>query len=128
MPGPARAGVFIYAKDLPRLSRFYETLLGMWVLAADDDHRVIENQDQQMVLHAMPAPLAAEVVVKTPPEPRTEQAIKPFFTVASLERAEGEAAHLGGFVFGPTWEGPGFIVRNACDPEGNILQLRQPAA
>lgn len=128
MPGPARAGVFIYAKHLDRLSRFYEGLLGMWVLVADDDHRVIENADQQLVLHAMLAPLAAEVVLETPPVPRTEQAIKPFFTVASLARAEAEAVHLGGFVFGPTWDGPGFVARNACDPEGNIVQLRQPAA
>lgn len=29
MPIPARAGVFIYAKDLPRLAAFYAAVLGM---------------------------------------------------------------------------------------------------
>lgn len=128
MPGPARAGVLIYAKNLEVLSGFYQTLLGLKVLAADAEHRVMENDDAQLVLHAMPPHLAAAVVIASPPDPRVEQAIKPFFTVESLAEAEVLARQLGGFVFGPTWDGPGFQVRNACDPEGNILQLRQRAA
>ncbi len=128
MPGPAKAGVLIYAKNLGTLSRFYEELLGLRVLASDNEHVVAENNDIQLVLHAMPAHLAAEVIIASPPEPREEQAIKPFFTVACLDVAAQRAQQFGGFVFGPAWAGPGFAVRNACDPEGNIIQLRQSAA
>ncbi|MFM8443830.1 MAG: glyoxalase/bleomycin resistance/dioxygenase family protein [Methylococcus sp.] len=128
MPGPSRAGVLIYAKDLGKLSRFYNELLNLRVLAADAEHVVAENNDIQLVLHAMPAHLVAKVTIASPPELREEQAIKPFFTIASLAAAKQQAQELGGFVFGPTWEGPGFTVRNACDPEGNIIQLRQSAA
>jgi predicted enzyme related to lactoylglutathione lyase len=128
MPGPAKAGVLVYAKNLGTLAQFYEELLGLRVLASDSEHVVAENNDIQLVLHAMPAHLAAEVTIASPPRPREEQAIKPFFTVASLAVAEQQARQLGGFVFGPAWAGPGFTVRNACDPEGNIIQLRQSAA
>lgn len=125
MPGPARAGVLIYAKHLESLSQFYEQTLDMRVLAADSDHRVIENEDQQLVIHAIPSHIAAQIAITAPPQPREEQAIKPYFTIASLAAAETTATTLGGFVFGSTWDGPGFRVRNACDPEGNIIQLRE---
>jgi len=28
-------------------------------------------------------------------------------------------------LIGPGYAGPGFVLRNAYDPEGNVLQLRQ---
>ncbi|MGL4477784.1 MAG: glyoxalase/bleomycin resistance/dioxygenase family protein, partial [Aeromonas veronii] len=31
----------------------------------------------------------------------------------------------GGGLLSQQWTGPGFVVRNAFDPEGNILQLRE---
>ena len=52
-------------------------------------------------------------------------AIKLFFTVPSLAWAEAKAADLGGGLLPQQWTGPGFVVRNAFDPEGNILQLRE---
>ena len=127
MPGPARAGLLIYAKNLASLSRFYEELLSLRILTADGERVVAGNDDVQLVIHAIPAHIAAQITISSPPEPRAEQALKPFFTVASLAVAEEQAREFGGFVFGPTWEGPGFVVRQACDPEGNIIQLRQSA-
>jgi predicted enzyme related to lactoylglutathione lyase len=125
MPGPARAGALIYAKDLDRLSRFYQTLLSMQLLSADREHHVIESAEIQLVIHAIPPHIAVTIAIATPPEPREEQAIKLFFTVPSLSGAETVTASLGGNLFGPVYEGPGFKVRNGCDPEGNILQLRE---
>lgn len=95
----------------------------MRVLRADAEHRVLESDDTQLIVHAIPPDYAGGVTVASPPVPRGEQAIKPFFTVPSLARAE--AAALGGIVFGPLWDGPGFRVRNVCDTEGNIIQLRE---
>ena len=125
MPNPALAGVLIYAKDLERLSRFYEAVLGAAVVAADADHRVLQSPQAQLILHAIPAPYADQIVITVPPTPREEQAFKPFFTVPSLEQAEQAAVDAGGLVHGPLWPGPGLRVRNIADPEGNIVQLRQ---
>lgn len=127
MSGPARAGVLIYAKRLESLYQFYEQLLGLKVIVADTEHRIAENNDVQLVFHRIPAHLAADIVINSPSEPREEQAIKPYFTVPSLAAAETDAKQLGGFLFGPVWDGHGFMVRNACDPEGNIIQLREKA-
>lgn len=52
MPGPARAGALIYAKDLPCLSHFYQQLLAMQLLLADDEHHVLESADFQLIVHA----------------------------------------------------------------------------
>lgn len=124
MPGPARAGALIYAKDLERLSAFYRELLAMTVLTADEQHQVIESTDMQLIIHAIPPAFAKDITIATPPAPREEQAIKLFFTVGCLADAEQRITSSGGLVFGQIYPGPGFRTRNACDPEGNIFHLR----
>ena len=125
MPGPARSGVLFYALDLERMSTFYQRVLGMRLLAADTQHHVIASDDAQLIIHAIPPHIAATVRVTEPPRVREEQAIKPFFSVRSLEASALAATALGGAVFGPMYSGPGFAVRNAHDPEGNVFQLRE---
>ncbi len=125
MPGPARSGVLIYAFDLDRLSVFYARLLAAAVLHEDADHQLLQSPDTQLIVHAIPAPYLDVIQIQTPPEPREEQAIKPFFSVADLAEAERLAVELGGLVLGPVWPGPGMKLRNVCDPEGNIVQLRE---
>jgi predicted enzyme related to lactoylglutathione lyase len=127
MPGPSRAGALIYAKDMARLSHFYQALLSMRLLSADSELHVIESADIQLVLHAIPPHIAATFEIAVPPVPRDEQAIKLFFTVHSLSSAEDVAASLGGKLFGQEYAGPGFKVRNGYDPEGNIFQVRENA-
>ncbi|MGL5287015.1 MAG: VOC family protein [Aeromonas sp.] len=125
MAGAARAGALIYVSDLARQIRFYQTLLGMQVLHHADDYAVLENADAQLVLHSIPAPYADKVVVHNPPQIRETSAIKLFFSVSSLAQAEVKAADLGGGLLPAQWSGPGFVMRNGFDPEGNVLQLRE---
>lgn len=128
MPAPARAGVLIYAKNLLSVSAFYEQVLDARVLHADDEHRVLQSSDAQLIIHAIPEQYSRSIVVQVPPVAREEQAIKPFFTVPSLATAERIAEQCGGRVWGPVWPGPGMQVRNVCDPEGNIVHLRESVA
>ncbi|XZG70480.1 VOC family protein [Chitinibacteraceae bacterium HSL-7] len=116
MPGPARAGVMIYARDARRLADFYCHVLDMALLHRDDTLSVIENADQQLVIYQ-------HHIVAAPHE--REQTVKPFFSVDSLHRAGERIADHGGSLFGPSYEGPGFRVRNASDPEGNVFHLRE---
>lgn len=128
MPGPARTGVLIYAKNLLAVSAFYEKVLGAKVLHADHEHRVLQSPDVQLIIHTIPEQHSSSIAIQVPPVAREEQAIKPFFTVESLAAAERIAEQCGGRVWGPVWPGPGIQVRNVCDPEGNILHLRGSAA
>lgn len=125
MSGPAPVGVLVYAKDLGRLSRFYCEVLGMAVRHADHDHHILGDGAAQIVVHAIPAVIADTIDVAIPPVPREDAAYKPFFTVPSLAAAREAARRAGGAVLEEEWQGPGFLARNAYDPEGNILQLRE---
>jgi predicted enzyme related to lactoylglutathione lyase len=125
MPTPARAGVFIYAKDLPRLAAFYAAVLGMRPGHADDDIAVLASPDLQLLVHRIPAHIAVDIHIETPPVRREDCAIKFFATVPSLADAGTTAASLGGQLFDERWRGPGFIVCNAMDPEGNVFQIRE---
>ncbi len=127
MPGPARAGALLYAKDIERLAGFYEKLISMVRAHTSSERIVLESPDFQLVVHAMPPHIASTVVIKSPPE-RRETSIKLFFTVSSLSAARLTAAELGGEVFLEEWQGPGFRISNACDPEGNIFQVRESAS
>jgi predicted enzyme related to lactoylglutathione lyase len=125
MVGPARAGGFVYALDLERMTRFYEAMFGMQRLHDDAEHVVLQSADLQLVVHAIPARYAAQITLSQPPEPREDQALKLFFSVSSLAQARSVAAAHGGSVDARIWQGPGFDAANAIDPEGNILQVRE---
>ena len=127
MSGPAGAGLFIYAKDLERLAHFYQSMLGMARAHATPDLVVLRSSDLQITVNAIPAQIAAQVEISSPPKRRDDAAYKFFFTVPSLEQATKTAASLGGEVLAEQWRGPGFVVRNVVDPEGNIFQVRESA-
>jgi predicted enzyme related to lactoylglutathione lyase len=128
MPAPARAGVFIYAKDMPRLTTFYAALLDMRQVHANDDIAVLASPDLQLLVHRIPAHIAADIHIESPPVRREDCAIKFFATVPSLADAGATAASHGGQLFDERWEGPGFLVCNAMDPEGNVFQVRELVA
>ncbi len=123
---PARAGLFVYAKDAPRLVAFYTTLIHMRQLHSAADLTVLEADGVQLLVHAIPPSIAATIDISVPPAPRENTALKFFFTVPSLALARRVALQLGGEVFREEWTGAGFQVCNALDPEGNIFQVREP--
>jgi len=128
MPGPAAAGVLIYAKDFQALARFYEQVLDMQRLHEDEHIIVLESAALQLLIHALPAEIAARVQVGKPPQRRADVALKFFVTVPAIAEAVSVAQALGGQVFDERWQGPGFAVCNAMDSEGNVFQLREPLA
>ena len=128
MPGPARNGLFVYALDAGRIARFYEDVLGMARLHATEEIVVLQGEDIQLLVHAIPAHIARGIRIATPPKRREDTALKFFFTVPGLATARAAAARLGGEVFDEQWQGPGFVVCNACDPEGNVFQVREFSA
>lgn len=128
MSGPARAGLFVYAKDLEGVARFYAAVAGMSRLHATADLVVLQSADIQLLIHRIPTHIAQDIVIRTPPVPREDCALKFFITVPSIDAARSVAEQLGGSVADERWQGPGFVVCNAVDPEGNIFQLREACA
>lgn len=128
MPGPARAGLFVHALDAERVAGFYAALGGMVRLHESPELIVLESPDIQLLVHRIPPAWAAGITITTPPRRREDAALKFFFTVPSLAAAGAQAEALGGRLFDARWPGPGFTACNAMDPEGNVFQLREPAA
>ena len=125
MSGPARAGMFVYAKDRERVAAFYERVLGMRRLQAREDIVILASPDLQLLVHAIPPEFAADIDIHTPPVRRHDTAYKFFATVPRLDVAGEAAAAAGGEMFDERWQGPGFVACNAMDPEGNVFQLRE---
>jgi predicted enzyme related to lactoylglutathione lyase len=128
MSGPARAGLFVYAKDLERVASFYEAVASMTRRHATDELVVLQSPDIQLIVHRTPPELAARIVITSPPQRRGNSALKFFFTVVSIAETSSLVGRLGGIMFPEQWEGPGFVVNNACDPEGNVFHVRQNTA
>ena len=128
MPGPARAGLFIYALSPERVADFYCAVAGMARLHATPELIVLESADIQLLVHRIPPPFAEGIVITSPPQRREDTALKFFFSVPSLDAVRLAARALGGEVFAENWQGPGFTVCNGMDPEGNVFQVREFSA
>lgn len=127
-----KPGAVIFAKDLACMARFYQELLGLQELERAPGHVLLESEHLQLVIHAIPKPYAEAIHIGVPPTLREEQAIKLFFSVASLATARRLAAALGGGLkpASKEWQIEGSLrAFRACDghdPEGNVLQCREP--
>ena len=128
MSGPAQSGLLVFAKELDRVAHFYESILGLSRLKDSEELVVLQGQDIQLLVHAIPPQIASGIQISSPPQRREDTALKFFFTVPSISATKIAAAELGGEVFPELWDGPGFRACNACDPEGNIFQVRESAA
>jgi predicted enzyme related to lactoylglutathione lyase len=127
-PSPA-AGAVLYAKDMRRVARFYAGLTGLTVVRTDDDHVLLESGSFQLVVLSIPKNLAASITIEDPPRRRTDTAVKLVFVVPDLAAARAAAAGLGGGLnpVDRQWRFDDTIVCDGVDPEGNVVQFRQPA-
>ena len=120
-----KAGLFIYAVEMERVAKFYESVVGLERIVARPDIIILDGHGMQLLVHETPEFVAKEIEVKTPPEVRSDTALKFFFPVESLEAASEAVTENGGVVLEDIYSGPRFNVRNVTDPEGNVCQIRE---
>jgi len=127
MPSAITAGAVVYAKDLSRVSAFYAAVVGLSVTHAEHDHVVLEAEAFQLVVHAIPAGIAASIDIADPPIRREGTALKLVFLVPSISTSRTLAAEHGGEVDPPEreWRFQSHRVCDGHDPEGNVIQLRK---
>ena len=125
MTGGAAA---LYALDVPRVAAFYVAVAGLKATETEPAYIVLESSDFELSIIEVPPLLAAEIEISAPPVPREETPIKLAFFVPSIAEARGVAGSFGG-VIDPTereWTFRGHRICDGHDPEGNVLQLREP--
>jgi predicted enzyme related to lactoylglutathione lyase len=127
MPAFPKSGAVLFGKELPRLAKFYEAVVGFSVVHSEAGIIVLESGQQQLVLHGVPLRVAKSIEITSPPKLRTDTAVKLVFVVDSIADARSSAGAFGGALSPKEKE---FEVRGstACDgydPEGNVIQFRE---
>lgn len=128
MSSGEKAGAVLYAKDIGRVAEFYRQVAGMEKVEVDGDYFVLEAPGFQLTVVAIPRHLADTIALTSPPTRRGETALKLMFPVASLAAAREAAFRFGGELNPAEREWTFWRQRicDGCDPEGNMLQLREP--
>lgn len=115
----------LYVKDFERMKRFYSDLLGVepsnqsWT----DVWATFDTGGIQFALHAIPADIAKNIEIRSPPVPREREPVKLIFEVTDLETELRRLESFGIQVWRRPWQQTGEAC-DAVDPEGNIFQLR----
>ena len=110
----------IYVKDLPRMAAFYGETLG---LKRIDDGRLdswveFDAGGARVALHAIPADIARQIEISSPPRAREKDPVKLFFQVESVEAERARLAAAGVVMVQRPWGS-----WDGIDPEGNVFGL-----
>lgn len=122
-------GAVLFAKDLPRVARFYRQVLEMTETVSEKRLIVLESATFQLVIHGLPKKVADSLDIISPPVRRIDLPTKLVFPVKSLAQARADAAALGGGIDPSSAEftARGFTACDGFDPEGNVVQFRELA-
>lgn len=124
-PKPPSPAAVIFVDDVPRMTTFYRDALAMTTLHSDAHHVVLEIPGFQLTLHAISPPCQSP---GTSYPTREDQPLKLCFPVQSLAASRALLKSHGGELWPPEreWQAPTFRACDGRDPEGNVLQLREP--
>jgi catechol 2,3-dioxygenase-like lactoylglutathione lyase family enzyme len=106
----------IYVNDLPRMTAFYGTTLGLNVIAQMDDYVEFDTGASRFALHAIP--ISLRCVPSVPVQPREKNPIKLSFEVENVDSECKRLERLGVTIVTRPWGS-----RDGIDPEGNIFGI-----
>lgn len=122
-------GAVLYVQDLARVRPFYSGLGLSVVDERADAFVVLESDDWQLTLVKMRADVARQNPLQDPPARRERVPVKLAFVVGSIEGVRPVLERVGGVTDDPAteWMFGGMRRCDATDPEGNVVQLLEPA-
>jgi predicted enzyme related to lactoylglutathione lyase len=125
----SRSGAVLYAKNVGRVVAFYSAVLGVQASDGDENHVVLESPGFQLVVLSIPEEIASSIEITIPPTRRANAAIKMVFFVPSIAAVRTSAEAFGGMLNSSDkeWSFQRFKVCDGLDPEGNVIQFREPA-
>lgn len=128
MSAEIEAGAVLFAKDTTRVGAFYAAVAGLRETQRGRGFAVLERGAFQLVVHGIPASIAAGIEISSPPRRRENTPIKLVFVVSAIDAARASVAKLGGAMDPPDREMTirGWRACDGHDPEGNVFQLREP--
>jgi len=120
-------GLVVFAKNIQQVSAFYEGTLRLTKVEEESSHHVLQGRGLELVIHAIPEKIADSIRIDEPPKARSENPLKPTFSVEDLEEVRAAAMKAGGYLkpASAAWKIGGALVLDGWDPEGNIVQFKQ---
>jgi hypothetical protein len=127
MTTPATMGLVVFAKNVAQVAAYYRATLALNTVEDEASHVLLQGRGIELVIHAIPKGIAAQIHITQPPELREETPLKPTFTVASLEAVRVATEATGGWLkpLAKAWQIRGATVLDGGDPEGNVVQFKQ---
>jgi len=117
------AQALVFVKDLARMRRFYNDVLGLAVLDDRDDAVQLDAGGVVLLLHAIPEKYASSIVITDPPKARSDTPVKLIFHVddvrATRERLLGRGAQTREL----STLDDGRMTCDCLDPEGNVFRI-----
>ena len=110
------------------MKRFYRDLLGVEPgdRESADGWAAFDTGGAGLALHSIPAEIAKDIGISSPPVPRENDPVKLIFEVDDVEAERVRLEALGVRVLRRPWQLPGEAC-DAVDPEGNVFQICSPA-
>jgi predicted enzyme related to lactoylglutathione lyase len=123
-----KTGAVLFVKDLEKVASFYERVAKFRRRHTATDHVVLTSGSYELIVHALPVDVAKSIILDSPITVREDCCLKLVFAVDSISNARKVAAKLGGLVNARDreWQYQRETVCDGCDPEGNVIQFRQP--
>ena len=123
----ASNGCVIFAKNVTEMSQFYQSVLNLELSSSDDSHHVLSNNVLELVIHAIPKDIADNIQIESPPVIRSNTAMKPIYSVKSLDAVRSACVNSNGGLnpAADAFDVRGSKVLDGWDPEGNVVQFKQ---
>jgi catechol 2,3-dioxygenase-like lactoylglutathione lyase family enzyme len=114
------AAVMLFVRDLDRMAAFYRDVLGLQPVEETrlPDWIEFRGGGVRFSLHAIPAAIAAEIGIDSPPRPREHAAAKLTFAVEDVAVTLANIEQMGLPVLHRPWG-----ATDAADPEGNVFAV-----
>jgi catechol 2,3-dioxygenase-like lactoylglutathione lyase family enzyme len=110
----------IFVNDLPRMTAFYSTTLGLTIVHQIDEYVEFEAGSARFGLHQIPQELRCES--SSPVRPRENNPIKLSFEVNDVETERTRLTAMGVTILTRPWG-----AYDGVDPEGNIFGIYSTA-
>jgi predicted enzyme related to lactoylglutathione lyase len=117
--------IVLWVSDLSAMASFYAALFNVDEPTIGDGFGEVTDGTNSVLLHALPEQYAAQVPLTGQLPVQDEAAIKPVFTVLSIDQAVARIAHTFGTASATSSTYGNFTYRDVIDPEGNVIQLQQ---
>lgn len=105
------------------MREFYSRMLGVKPVneKSVDEWAEFDTGSARFALHAIPADIAKQIEISSPPRPREKDPVKLVFEVENVEAERSRLASLGATMVQRRWGS-----WDGIDPEGNVFGIVDP--